>query len=704
MKMFSKENPRVVDLVRQRELSESCAASLSRKLQVTDDLVARLGLEKELEGHGGCVNCLEWNESGEILASASDDTHVILWDPFRYTKKKVFRTGHSGNIFSVKFMPKSNDGILVTGAGDCCIRVHDITVSDTILVCSCHKGRVKRIATAPSVPFMFWTAGEDGLILQYDTRVPHSCTSQDRRAVLINLVNHLGRLAEAKCITINARRPELIAIGANDAYVRMYDRRMIKPSTCQATPASNVDAVNENSEGIDAQAHLQRAGKGDSDDNIPLGCARYFVAGHLRTRHQDQKRNRSLAATYLTFSADGNDLLVNMGGEQIYLFDVNKGSSSKFLPKWTNGTRYSVPGDQWCSDQKRDEGIQLETYFKHNDPLVLPIHIENIKEEANTAFQKQKYTTAINLYNKAIAWCPHGAVLYANRAASFMKRAWDGDIYAALQDCQTTILLDPRHVKAHFRLARCLYELNRAPEAHKVIKNFQQNFPEFATNSACRALYKDIKKALGSEETNEEETDEVEEEEDKDEVEFPVGQVAQGVSAHELYWQRNSVDYDIRFCGHCNTTTDIKEANFFGSDGQYIVAGSDDGSFFIWDRETTNILRVLRGDESIVNCLQPHPSSCLLATSGIDPVIRLWSPRPEDGSQNERAIENLEDVASANQLRMKSNTFELMLLNMGYRFPGQQDHNQDQSGDDGDERERPMSPSQTSQSLNCRQS
>ena len=64
------------------------------------------------------------------------------------------------------------------------------------------------------------------------------------------------------------------------------------------------------------------------------------------------------------------------------------------------------------------------------------------------------------------------------------------------------------------------------------------------------------------------------------------------------------------------------------SNGQYVVAGSDDGSFFIWDRETTNIVRTLRGDECIVNCVQPHPEICLLATSGIDPVVRLWSPLP----------------------------------------------------------------------------
>lgn len=37
-----------------------------------------------------------------ILASASDDMHLILWDPFRYKKKLTFHTGHNGNIFSVK--------------------------------------------------------------------------------------------------------------------------------------------------------------------------------------------------------------------------------------------------------------------------------------------------------------------------------------------------------------------------------------------------------------------------------------------------------------------------------------------------------------------------------------------------------------------------------------------------------------------------
>lgn len=46
------------------------------------------------------------------------------------------------------------------------------------------------------------------------------------------------------------------------------------------------------------------------------------------------------------------------------------------------------------------------------------------------------------------------------------------------------------------RLARCLFDLNRSIEADKVLKSFQQKFPEYASNSACKALKMDIKEAI----------------------------------------------------------------------------------------------------------------------------------------------------------------------------------------------------------------
>lgn len=40
-----------------------------------------------------------------LLASGSDDVQVIIWDPFRTKQLTTIRTGHNGNIFSVKVCP-----------------------------------------------------------------------------------------------------------------------------------------------------------------------------------------------------------------------------------------------------------------------------------------------------------------------------------------------------------------------------------------------------------------------------------------------------------------------------------------------------------------------------------------------------------------------------------------------------------------------
>lgn len=81
-----------------------------------------------------------------------------------------------------------------------------------------------------------------------------------------------------------------------------------------------------------------------------------------------------------------------------------------------------------------------------------------------------------------------------------------------------------------------------------------------------------------------------------------------------------------RFVGHCNCATDIKEAAFLGQRDELVAAGSDDGRVFIYNSETGEVVQALQADEDVANCVQPHPSLPLLATSGIESVIRLWSP------------------------------------------------------------------------------
>lgn len=693
----------------QREINDQVHRSFQRTLQVTPALINRLGLEADLEGHQGCVNCLEWNETGSLLASGSDDVHIIIWDPFLHRSLVILRTGHQGNIFSVKFLPTPNDNTLVTGAADCKIQVHDLNLKETTRVFSCHAGRVKRIATAPTSPDVFWSAAEDGCIMQFDLRCPEVNPSNPGN-ILINLNAHMGDYAEAKCVAVNPLQPELMAVGANDPYVRVYDRRMLvcRSMKVPGDPSNRFPWDHHHLEPVEGE-----------DYSLPQGCVQYFIAGHLPQKQSDyRKRYRTLASTYVTFGPTGKELLVNLGGEQIYLFDINSSRRSSQLHRLPTACTVTASAAKAACSQSNGfnihrngtttngvtNGVSRHTVFQpaavaltsnpdmglldessgsshperkrlRGDVPQLSALVDKLKKHANMSFENEHYSKAVYLYNQALARAPCTPVLLANRAAAYMKRKWDGDLYMALRDCHEALTIEPNHMKAHFRMARCLHELGWVQEAYDCLSIFKAKFTEHANSQACQALDRDIKAVIFSKVEGSGD--------DKDSSRSGDESGGQGrrvvMSEQEKQWQKDAEDYEQRFCGHCNTTTDIKEANFFGSNGQYIVAGSDDGSFFIWEKETTNIVRVLRGDDSIVNCLQPHPTCCLLATSGIDPVVRLWSPRAEDGSKNDREVNNSDDAASANQKRMNADPLEVMLMNMGYRITGFLDVDEDEN-------------------------
>lgn len=59
---------------------------------------------------------------------------------------------------------------------------------------------------------------------------------------------------------------------------------------------------------------------------------------------------------------------------------------------------------------------------------------------------------------------------------------------------------------------------------------------------------------------------------------------------------------------------------------------------------------LLEADNHVVNCLQPHPYDPILASSGIDYDIKLWSPLEQSPSFN-RVL--AEEVIARNELMLE---------------------------------------------------
>ncbi|KAH8280395.1 hypothetical protein KR018_005473 [Drosophila ironensis] len=599
-----------------QQYGDEVDALLRSRLLASPAYVDRLEQEALLTGHDGCVNCLEWSSDGLWLASGSDDYRVMIWDPFRKRCVHVIATKHLGNMFSVKFLPRHNNNIVATCAADKYVYVYDVNHSnETLYACNCHMMRAKRLATAPDSPHVFWSAGEDGCVLQLDMREPHLCRPDDgpSKVRLLSLCNQVESATEAKCLAINPRRTEYLAVGANDPFARVFDRRKL--------PARNGDALS--------------------------ACVSYYAPGQIVKNITRNITHESRAVTYLTFNGNGTELLVNMGCEHVYRYDLNRAKPPVF---------YALPAYTPPEPEKREpigpEPDTLEEAQKRKR-RPLPESIEVYKKQGNEFMEIGNLGAAIDAYSAGLAKYPHGEVLYLNRATALMRRGWFGDIYAALRDCHEALRLDPSYVKAHFRLARALLELRRPQDAEKCILALLQRFPGLASNHGVMTLHKDIRDNRRQTENNEPRNPDP---------------VAEGMRYLRLtdaeYGLRSSAkDYLQRYVGHCNVTTDIKEANYLGSRGEFIAAGSDDGNFYIWEGDTGKIRAVYRADSAIVNCVQPHPSICMLATSGIDHDIKIWSPCAPSPDERPNLVADVARHVEENQQKMRSDPFELNTRN-----------------------------------------
>ncbi|KAG8589035.1 hypothetical protein GDO81_006222 [Engystomops pustulosus] len=286
--------------VRKRTLGLYEPAALRVNYLGRREFIQRLKLETTLNVHDGCVNTISWNNTGEYLLSGSDDTSLVICNPFNKKVLTRIRSGHRANIFSAKFLPLTNDKQIISCSGDGVIYYTNIEKdAETNRQCqfTCHYGTAYEIMTVPNDPYTFLSCGEDGTVRWFDMRRKTSCTKEDCKD---DILIHCRRAATS--ITVCPPAPYYLAVGCSDSSVRIYDRRML--------------------------------GTGNYANRGIMGMCVRFVPPHLS--------NKSCRVTSLCYSDDGDEVLVSYSSDYIYLFDpkVDQAKELKFTS--TNQKREEV--------------------------------------------------------------------------------------------------------------------------------------------------------------------------------------------------------------------------------------------------------------------------------------------------------------------------------------------------------------------------
>lgn len=646
-------------------------------------MIRRLSQERELEGHQGCVNAVAWNSKGSLLISGSDDTRLNIWS-YAGQNLHSIDTGHSGNIFCTKFVPETSDELVVSGAGDSEVRLFNLSrisgrgrddgAVAPSAVYRCHTKRVKKLAVEVGNPNVVWSASEDGTLRQHDFREGSSCppaglSHQECRNVLLDLrCGGKRSLAEPpkhslalKSCDISSTRPHLLLIGGNDAFARLYDRRMLPPLTS-------------------ARNRM-----------LPPPCVNYFCPMHL------SERGRQMQLTHVTFSPNGEEILLSYSGEHVYLMDVDSDSGSAM--KYSSGDPSKLMSLSSVLNEvqrRRPMSDNNQNGFQRSKNAAMLEKCRMLVDVAKKSLEEGKdIYYAIEACNEVLEGngSDIGSTLMheclCTRAALLLKRNWKNDPRLAIRDCHNARRIDVSSVRAHFYMSEALEQLGKLKEAlefataahclapsdtmvAKKIESIKHHLateaeksngksePRFEARTGRLLSLSDIlhHSEPNSDASQDGPRSEREDSDYDDEVEFNFetqisGDEGRDVESNILHGslnlriQRGSngsspstssqndmapyqpepvIDMKRRFVGHCNVGTDIKQASFLGQRGEFVASGSDDGRWFVWEKKTGRLIKVLRGDEAVVNCVQGHPFDCAVATSGIDSTIKIWTP------------------------------------------------------------------------------
>lgn len=215
----------------------------------------------------------------------------------------------------------------------------------------------------------------------------------------------MSSLTQCKCVDINPVRSEQIAVGALDAYARIYDARVLTLSLPNGEVSSSRDP----------------------------SCIASYAPGHI-ARHQPHKggANGSLATTYLTFSPCGTELLVNLSGDHVYLYHLE--GNLRPIQYEVTAREPAVhlvdpvpPSPLSYYHPVLGKLTDTLTHTSSHAPIQedqVPESVKALRDLGNNLYDNSQYMQAIQQYSSAIAICPNWHVLYSNRATVYMKRNW----------------------------------------------------------------------------------------------------------------------------------------------------------------------------------------------------------------------------------------------------------------------------------------
>ncbi|KAJ8924994.1 hypothetical protein NQ315_001159 [Exocentrus adspersus] len=625
-----------------------------------ESLVQRLGLLKSLPIHQGCVNTICWNDTGEYILSGSDDQNLVITNGHNYKVKANYCTSHHANIFSAKFLPCTNDMQIVSCSGDGIILHTDLNRPQETYdnQFNCHAGTTTyEVITIPNDPYSFLSCGggRDGTLVRPENKVKR-CKDD----ILVSCQRAVTALA------ISPTAAHQLAIGCADSTVRIYDRRYLSVQPGEHLLAQPFCTFVAPHFGQDRHYRITSLSySNDGRDMLVSYSSDYLYLFNVQeTTHTELKKPSKKMSAWdkikavtgkreklspppvrrLRLRGDWSDTGPDARPERDTTTTVSIGQArpqlqatlmqrmtdvlSRMLNDPMTRAALSAGGEDSLDP---DENAQRILEIRGDNPANQE---ESNSMETDQSTQNQAASTS-NAQPEAAASNPEGSSRTTSTLGSHLHS-------------HLTVLRNLREgfIEQHGAEPSVSFRYSQQSTSNSTISlrvgnevnNRNCDGPDETTNAPSTSESDDNEgMETGPKEQMNADTDAELDYDDEEDEESGVSE-----SADKKTEEKYSVfeaEMKMKYVGHRNARTMIKESTFWGND--YVMSGSDCGHVFIWNRHTAELKMLLQADQHVVNCLQPHPTLPLLATSGIDHDIKLWAPILEEPSFDYKSAEDL---------------------------------------------------------------
>ena len=582
--------------------------------------VRRMHVGQRLTGHRGCVNTLDFDTSGQWLVSGSDDCRLNIWriDNFNRSQLAVsLPTAHEANIFCSRFMPftpvpekilsGAADGRVVLTSLDRVPLPRDfrtIGLASTEYVLArpfqCHAGLVMDCQWDPLNPHsLALSCSEDGTVNLYDFRIRTSCQCEgcnrhtyiDVNSAPAHICEDCGRTSLPGCKSASGVRGHH-GHGRNP----FFNFGRVGVTSMSLKPTNPLLLALGGSDGfvrifdrrfLDAPIYYYSVdpgadeGAAHADENDPpsINCHKGLVYA-FSPSHRRYRMHRNRSNRMNEDLADDSDEEEHDDDSESQWEDMDSEVNEEM--EVDDHEMTSSNGSESSSDD--DEATSKTSFYK--------LHKDDIENSGNDIQGLSSVT-------------------------------WNGDRLLCSYLGENIYVICPSDIRTKpwsFRFGPFLAGTN--------IENEFDDFLKDTSNTLTMPLFS-------------------------------------AKDAH-LYDE----DVEVVFGGHCNARTMIKQATFFAAPNtstdisstinglqkkynpvpDFVMSGSDDGMFYIWNtRANRPACRLqpkmpsfmLKGDSNIVNCIVTHPAFPMLAVSGIDNDIKLFTPT--NGMGYENPLRNLDE-------------------------------------------------------------